>query len=66
MNATVVNLKEPDMHFDQKHLTFDWIPVGKISVIWAEAQRGYSERNAKAIANDFDPDIFGSLTVTLA
>ena len=42
-----------------------WIPVKNISVVWAEAQRGLNEREAKRIAENFDPDAFGVCTVTL-
>ena len=47
-----------------EHVT-KWIPVKNISVIWAEAQRGFDERRAKDIEVNFDPDAFGMILVTL-
>jgi hypothetical protein len=42
-----------------------WIAVKEISVVWAQAQRGLNEREAKRIAEQFDPDAFGTVTVTM-
>lgn len=41
-----------------------WIPVKNISVIWAEAQRPLNEKHAQNIADNFDPEMFGTLAVT--
>lgn len=40
-----------------------WIPVRDISVVWRQAQRELVEWRAKAIADAFDPDVFGIVTV---
>lgn len=53
--------------FDQKQKSFKeikWIPVRNISVIWAEAQRPLNEKHAQNIADNFDPEMFGTLAVT--
>lgn len=42
-----------------------WIPVKNLSIIWAGAQRAFDESWAKQIADNFDPDIFDDLIVTL-
>jgi hypothetical protein len=42
-----------------------WIKVGSVSVVWAAAQRDYNEKAALRIADEFDPDMFGVITVTL-
>ncbi len=42
-----------------------WIHISKLSVVWVKAQRPFSEVRAKKIAQEFDPDAFGVLTVTL-
>ena len=41
-----------------------WIPVKNLSVVWAQAQRGLDERHAQQIADNFDPEMFGTLAVT--
>ena len=41
-----------------------WIPAKSLSVIWAEAQRPLNENHAQKIADNFDPEMFGTLTVT--
>lgn len=51
--------------FDRKTHKIEWIPVGKISVIWAQAQRPLNEKHAREIADNFDPEMFGTLSVTL-
>src|SRR5215831_10655473 len=43
----------------------EYIPVCKLSVVWVSAQRPYDEKWAKSIADDFDPDKFDPLVVTL-
>lgn len=42
-----------------------WIPVGELSVIWAQSQRPLNERRVKQIMDAPDPDALGVLTVTL-
>lgn len=42
-----------------------WIPLKNISVVWVEAQRSLNERHAQSIADNFDPEMFGTLAVTL-
>lgn len=51
--------------FDRKVTKIEWIPVGKISVIWVQAQRPLDEKHARQIAENFDPEMFGILSVTL-
>lgn len=41
-----------------------WLRVGDLTVAWPEAQRELAEYKAKQIAAAFDPDIFGTLTVS--
>lgn len=41
----------------------DWVKVGELAIIWPAAQREYSESKAKEIADAFDPDCFGTLTI---
>lgn len=51
----------------QKGLTFTeikWIPVKSLSVVWVNAQRPLNEKRAKRIADNFDPERVGSLSVT--
>jgi hypothetical protein len=50
--------------FTKKDHTLRWIRVGDLVIHWPEAQRELSERNAKKIADEFDPDMFGTLTVS--
>jgi len=47
----------------QLHKTV-WIPVGSLSVVWAQSQREPNERHINEIASKFDPDMFGVLAVT--
>ena len=41
------------------------IAIKNLSVVWRKAQRSYDEKWAKKIANEFDPDKFEPVTVTL-
>lgn len=41
-----------------------WIPVKNLSVVWANAQRPLNERHAQNIADNFDPEMIGTLSVT--
>lgn len=53
--------------FDPKAPEFkkvEWIPVKNISVIWAEAQRPLNSKHAQTIADNLDPEKFGTLIVT--
>ena len=54
-----------DSGFDKKSQKIEWIPVKNISVIWAQAQREFNEKHARVIADNFDPEMFGTLAVTL-
>lgn len=51
--------------FDRKVHRIEWIPVNKISVVWTQAQRPLNEKHAREIADNFDPEMFGTLSVTL-
>lgn len=53
--------------FDPKAKGFKeiaWIPVKNISVVWAQSQRPLNPGHAKKIADNFDPEMFGTLAVT--
>jgi len=50
--------------FSRKDHSMRWIKVGDLTVTWSEAQRALSEREAAKIAKAFDPDLFGTLTVS--
>jgi len=52
--------------FDVQRRRIQWIPVGKISVVWAQAQQPFDEKHAKDIASAFDPDMFDPIKVTKA
>lgn len=43
-----------------------WIPVKNLSVVWRQSQRELDERWSKQIAETFDPDYFGTITVCKA
>ena len=51
--------------FNRKVHKIEWIPVGKISVVWANAQREFDEGHAKWIADNFDPDMVNPVRVTM-
>lgn len=51
--------------FPRKDFPIKWVRVGEISVVWAQSQRAINERGVERIMTDFDPDVFGVLTVTL-
>lgn len=56
-----------DVKFDQKSKAFKeikWIPVKNLSVVWAQSQRNLNDRHAQSISNNFDPELFGLLSVT--
>lgn len=53
--------------FDHKSTAFkkiEWISVKNISVIWSQSQRPLNEAHAQKIADNFDPEMFGTLAVT--
>jgi hypothetical protein len=50
--------------FDRKKHFLQWIPISDLVVHWPEAQRLLSEKKAKDIAEIFDPDMFGTVTVS--
>jgi hypothetical protein len=47
----------------KKNNQFRWISLGLLDVIHADAQRKLDERNVRRIVTDFDPDLFGVVTV---
>ena len=53
------------MTFDKSAFATKWLPVKQLSVVWASAQRPFDASWAKEIADNFDPDIFDELIVTL-
>lgn len=54
-----------DTSFTKAGHKTQWIPVKNLSIVWAKAQRDFNERHADKIADNFDPDIFDDLVVTL-
>ena len=48
---------------DEQKIT--WIPVKQLSVVWVQSQRPYRPYRAKKIADNFDPDRFDPIKVTL-
>lgn len=50
---------------NQKNYDVKWIAVRYLAVVWPEAQRKKNEQRAKRIADNFDPDKFDILRVTL-
>ena len=53
------------MKIERKPHTTVWIPIEDLSVIWVQAQRPFDEAWARKIADEFDPDYFGTISVTL-
>lgn len=53
-------------NFSRQDHTTKWLPIKEISVIWQQSQRNLDERKAKAIADAFDPEVFGVVTVCQA
>ncbi len=52
--------------FDSKRkINVEWIITDSLSVIWSQSQRPLDEKFAKSIADNFDPDKYGMLAVTL-
>src|SRR5262245_65889316 len=56
-------MKMPDRFDEQTKI--EWIPVKQLSVIWVQAQRPYRSNRAQKIADNFDPDKFDPIRVTL-
>ena len=50
--------------FDKK-TEIKWIATEELSVVWTQSQRFLDERFAKNIADNFDPEMFGTLACTL-
>jgi Family of unknown function (DUF6551) len=50
--------------FDKKVAKIEWIPVKQLCVIWVQAQRPLDEKRAQEIADNFDPEMFGTISVT--
>ena len=48
----------------QQYREIKWIPCKQLSLVWAEAQRPLNESHAKSIADNFDPEMFGTIAVT--
>src|SRR5262245_48807406 len=51
--------------FDRVKYKIEWLPIRDLSVIWVQAQRPYDAKHAEDIKANFDPDMFGTLAVTL-
>jgi hypothetical protein len=54
-----------DKKFDPKEYKTEWIPVRLLAVVWEDAQRTFKSKWAQHIADDFDPDKFDHVKVTL-
>lgn len=52
-------------NFEEGAHSTKWIPIKHLSVVWSTAQREFNERHSKKIADNFDPDLFDDLVVTL-
>lgn len=50
----------------QKDYPIKWIALNRLSVVWLDAQRPLNLREARRIADNFDPDAMDPLTVTVA
>jgi hypothetical protein len=51
--------------FAKQDYPVKWISVGEISVLWANTQRPLKKRKVEKIVEEFNPDAFGVLTVTM-
>jgi ParB-like nuclease domain len=51
--------------FSEKTQKIEWLPNRQLSVIWIQSQRLYKETRARKIADNFDPDRFDPIRVTL-
>jgi len=51
--------------FDPKTFKTEFIYIRNLAVVWAEAQRPYNAKWAQQIADNFDPDKFDHVKVTL-
>src|SRR5215469_8065840 len=56
-------MKQPA--FNQDKQTITWIRVKNLSVVWVQAQRPLDPKFAREIADNFDPEMFGTIAVTL-
>lgn len=53
------------MKIERKPHTTQWLSIEDLSVLWAQSQRPFDEAWARKIADEFDPDYFGVISVTL-
>ena len=51
--------------FNEKDQRIEWLSNKYLSVIWVKAQRPYRESRARKIADEFDPNRFDPIRVTL-
>jgi hypothetical protein len=51
--------------FNEKDYPITWIAVKNLNVVWAEAQRPLDKKHVRQIAEGFDPDMFGTIAVTM-
>jgi hypothetical protein len=49
---------------DRSSHTTKWIPVKELGVVWQGAQRLCDEKRVDKIAADFDPDLFGVVSIS--
>lgn len=50
--------------FSRKDHTMTWLRAGDLTVAYSDAQRELADSKAKQIAESFDPDLFGTVTVS--
>jgi uncharacterized protein DUF6551 len=50
---------------DFRKFTIQWIPIKSLSIVWPQAQRALDTKFAQLIADNFNPDLFGVVSVTL-
>jgi hypothetical protein len=51
--------------FNPKEFKTEWIPIRQLAVVWENAQRPFKAKWAQHIADNFDPDKFDHVKVTL-
>jgi hypothetical protein len=51
--------------FSPKEFKTEWILIRQLAVVWEEAQRPFKQKWAQQIADNFDPDKFDHVKVTL-
>lgn len=55
----------PKAKFSREFHKVVWLPLSALCNKWSQSQRTFNEKHAEKIQNEFDPDLFGVLQVTL-